>query len=235
MLAVVGENLRKAWHVRYPTAVVCHRYKLLYYPVPKAATSSIRRLIAQLDGRPAKGHPHHDITLDSVWAKEASQFTGYLAFTVVRNPWDRMVSCFTDKVAGRFTDPDYIGRNGVHEGFARYNQILRRKLFRPEMSFDEFVRVVAWIPDTLADEHFRSQRRMFSAPDGASLVDRVIKFENLHAEVTELLRDVGADGFNIGHKHRTLHSDYRSFYTDETRDQVGRMYARDIELLDYQF
>lgn len=235
MLAAVRQNLGKAWHVRYPTAVLCHRYRCMYFPVPKAATSSIRRLIAAMDGRPTHGNPHHDITLDSVWGKNAAQYADYLAFAVVRNPWDRLVSCFTDKVVGRLSDPNFEGRSEVHEGFARYNHLLRRELFRPDMSFAEFVRVVAWIPDALADEHFRSQYRMFSAPNGSLLVKRIIKFENLHAEMTELLRDLGATAFDIGHMHRTLHSGYRSFYSAETREQVGRMYARDIELFDYRF
>jgi chondroitin 4-sulfotransferase 11 len=235
MLATLWENLGKAWHARYPTAVLCHRYKCMYFPVPKAATSSIKRLIAEMDGRRADGNPHHDITLDRVWAKHASQYADYLAFTVVRNPWDRLVSCFTDKVAGRLTDPTFRGRYSVHEGFARYNQIFRRELFRPDMSFAEFVRVVAWIPDALADEHFRSQYRMVSTPGGSLLTERMIKFEDLHAGMTELLHELGATAFDIEHMHRTRHSDYRSFYSNQTREQVGRMYMRDIKLFDYQF
>lgn len=234
MLDVLSQNLRKAWYTRYPTAVLCHRFKLMYFPVPKVATSSIRRLIAQMEGRPADGDPHHDIVLDSLWAKDFCTHGDYLAFAVVRNPWDRLVSCFMDKVAGRPADGTR-GRTDVHSGFARYNRIFGRRLFDAEMSFDAFVDVVSRIPDMLADEHFRAQYRLLSTPNGTPLATRIITFERLHADMSALLRDVGATEFDIGHMNRTARADYREFYSEKTRKRVAHRYRRDIALFGYRF
>lgn len=235
MPRVLWENVKKAWHVRYPTGIVCHRFRFVFFPVPKAATSSIKRLIARMDGIPSDGNPHHDIRFEHVWARDLRKYPEYRTFTVVRNPWDRLVSCYTDKVQGRFSDETLGPRQQVHEGFDRYNRILGRSIFRPDMSFEEFLRVIARIPDAVADEHFRSQYRMFSTPGGSLLVERIIKFENLHEGVTELLHDLGAEEFDVDHLHGTVRSDYRQFYTDDLAEMAARHYRKDIRLLDYSF
>ena len=230
MLSVLYENLRKAWHVRYPTGILCHRFRFIFFPVPKAASSSIRRLIAEMEGLPSEGDPHHVIAFDLVWAKSLHDYSGYRKFTVVRNPWDRLVSCFKDKVQER-----HNGRAEVLEGFERYNKILRTSLFYPEMTFAEFVDVIAKIPDAIADEHFRSQYRMFCGPGGARLVDRVIKFEDLQDEFRHLLAELGARNYEVQHMNRSSTAEYKQLYTDTLAEIVERRYRKDIELLNYVF
>lgn len=235
MAAVLLENLKKAWHVRYPTGILCHRFRFIFFPVPKAATSSIKKLIARMDDLPGDGNPHHDVHFDVVWARDLDAWRDYRTFTVVRNPWDRLVSCFKDKIRGSLDDTRYGPRQRVHEGFDRYNKVLGRQIFRPDMTFDQFVRAVARIPDAVADEHVRSQYRMFSRPDGALLVERILKFESLADELPGLLRELGADDLSVDHEHKSVRSAYRDFYTDELAEITARRYRRDIRLLDYSF
>jgi chondroitin 4-sulfotransferase 11 len=230
MLPVLYENLRKAWHVRYPTGVLCHRFRFIFFPVPKAASSSIRKAIAEIEGLPSDGDPHHGISFDLVWAKALSDYPDYRKFTVVRNPWDRLVSCFKDKVQER-----HNGRAEVLEGFERYNKILRITLFHPGMEFAEFVRVVARIPDVVADEHFRSQHRMFCGPGGRRLVDRVIKYEDLDDELSGLFADLGVRDYQMRHMNRSRRTDYRQHYSDRLAEVVERRYRKDVSLLSYAF
>jgi hypothetical protein len=211
------------------------RYKFLYYPIPKAASSSVKRLIANLEGVPHAGIPQHDIDFDCVWGANAGRFRDCISFTVVRNPWDRFLSCYFDKIRGGSEDPVCSKRPSIHEGFLRYNRLLGRELFHSEMSFPDFAKVISWIPDYLADEHFRSQYRMFSAPNGTSLVSRIIRFESLHEGICALMRDVGAAETSLEFSNRTRHANYHEFYDSVTRELVGRRYRRDIEQLGYQF
>ena len=233
--STLWQNLCKAWRVRYPTAILSFRCKLLYYPVPKAASSSVKRLIAKVEGKPYVGIPQHEIDFDLVWGAQAEQFSAFTSFTVVRNPWDRFLSCYLDKIRGRSQDPVYSGRPDIHEGFLRYNQIIGLELFHADMSFYEFATAVSWIPDYLADEHFRSQHRMFCAPNGRSLARRIIRFEELHAGIAPLFRDVEGGKISLEFSNRTRHSNYRDFYDAATRKIVSRRYRRDIERLGYQF
>jgi len=234
MSAVLLENLKKAWRARYPTGIVCQRFRFIFFPVPKAASTSVKRLIARMDDLPSAVDPHHNVDFRLVWGKDLDEYTGYRTFTVVRNPWDRLVSCFKDKIRGEY-DPRFGVRPGIHEGLDRYNRVLGRRIFYEDMPFPNFVHAVAKIPDSLADEHFRSQYRMFATPRGKLLVDRIIKFETLHAELISLLRELHADGFNIDHLNKSPKLDYREFYTDELVASVAKIYAKDVKLLGYTF
>lgn len=234
MSAVLVENLKKAWHVRYPTGIVCHRFRFIFFPVPKAASSSVKKLIAQMEGLPSQGHPHHDIEFQLVWGKDLYKYPDYRTFTVVRNPWDRLVSCFKDKILGCY-DTRFGMRSGIHEGLERYNQILGRRIFYDDMPFPEFINVIRKIPDSLADEHFRSQYRMFSTPSGRLLTERIIRFENLYTELTAFFEKLNIKDFNIDHLNKSAGDDYRRFYTDDLVKEVARMYEKDIKLLGYAF
>ncbi len=231
----VSTNAVRTWKVRYPTAIVCHRYRLLFFPIPKVATSSIRKLIARLEGRSTLGNPHHDIELESVWTKDLRGFEGYTRFTVVRNPWDRLASCYFDKIAGQTTDTDFSTRQGIHEGFERYNRLLPRRLFYQSMSFLDFLRTVSKIPDWISDEHFRSQYRMLSGPDGELMTENILKFEDLPHSINSFL---DAQQINVrleDRANRTKHDDYRSYYCKTANEIVARRYRHDIHLFSYYF
>lgn len=234
MSAVLLENLKKAWRVRYPTGIVCHRFRFIFFPVPKAASTSIKRLIAQMDGLPSEGDPHHDIAFELAWGKDLQKYPGYRTFTAVRNPWDRLVSCFKDKIRSGY-DPRFGTRPGIHEGLDRYNKILGRQIFYEDMSFADFVDVIAKIPDSLADEHIRSQYRMFSTSGGRLLAEHIIHFENLYAELTSLFKELGIEGFSIEHLNKSTGGEYRRFYTDDLAAAVGKVYEKDVKLLGYTF
>jgi len=81
--------------------------------------------------------------------------TDYFKFAFVRNPFDRLVSFYADKVR----------RPTQHKGRyyydTAYNKLLARNLFdaafAPDMAFPDFACLVARVPDWLADAQFKSQ------------------------------------------------------------------------------
>jgi hypothetical protein len=65
--------------MRYSFVYICEKRKLIYYDVPKCASSTIRKELFGNDNALSMINPKRDL-------KE------YFKFTFVRNPWDRMVS-----------------------------------------------------------------------------------------------------------------------------------------------
>ena len=234
MFDLFYENARKAWRARYPTGILCHKYRFIYFPVPKSGCSSLKKVIAELEGFPTNQNPH-EIPFDMACGKDMSGFREYRSFTVVRNPWARLFSCYNDKVRANIRSPHIGATSGLASGLDRYNKILRMRLFYSDMSFEEFARTVSKIPDCLADEHFRSQYRMFFDPAGRKLADTVLKLENIDMELPRYFEDMGAPSKRIEAIQVSRAEKYKNYYSSNLRDLVEKRYRNDIHLLDYEF
>ena len=74
-----------------------------------------------------------------------------------------------------------------------------------------------------------------SDEEGAVIVDFIGRFENLNEDTGTVFRNLGISGASLPHNNSSHHRDYRSYYTEETRDLVAERYARDIEFFGYEF
>jgi hypothetical protein len=82
----------------------------------------------------------------------------------------------------------------------------------------------------------RSISRFVTDPDGRLMVDFIGRFENLHNDFNRLCLTIGIAPMELLHaKTQRPHADYRSYYTDETREKVARHWKRDIEAFGYDF
>lgn len=225
-LKTVSFNVRKAWEARIPKGIVCRPYKFIYFPVPKAACTSLKQVIADLCGLEQKFDPNF-IDFEWVSGQRLNEFPDYFRFTVVRNPWDRLASCYGNKIKS--------ANNPFPSTFDRYNQVLQVKIFYPEMPFDQFVKRVVLIPDVLSDEHFRSQKRLVCDPKGRLLVHKVAKLENLNEDLTDIFKTLQLPSMKMPHLNQTSSSRYKDYYNDELWDLVTRRYRSDIEMFGYRW
>ena len=222
-------NAKKIWHKRTPKGIVCHPYKFIYFPVPKVACSSMKTSIAQLCELELK-HTPHLIDFEFVSARHINNYPDYCCFTVVRNPWDRLVSCYKDKIHN-FSEAN----NGrLFLGFKRYNQIFQVKAFYPKMPFDQFVKTVSLIPDGLSDEHFRSQTRLIGTPRSLA-VTKVAKLENINLDLADIFNNLNISNIEIAKTNQTKPSEYRDYYNAHLQKIVARRYRSDIEMFKYSF
>ncbi len=224
----------------------------MYFVVPKVACSSIKTALLSLfdldASRPVHEDDAPDIDVHRLFAGSGYQinknqlarrmgrgeFDGYFKFAFVRNPWDRLVSCYANKVLDaketEFGEPPF--RNVPSEKGSR--------LYKG-MPFAEFAEVVCEIPDEESNMHFVSQYRVVCGPgeDRRNMADFVGRFENLAADFAVVAERIGGGKrLELPHKMRStsrVSRPYTEFYDDRLRDLVYERYREDVETFGYSF
>lgn len=219
-------------------AVLLEHYDAVYVEIPKVACTSLKVALAPLVGvdlEVSGGNPH---VVDFPSPPEASGsdgdrlYPGIYAFSFVRNPWDRLLSCYRDKIGGEvdgFTN--FTVRPGVADCLAGFDA------FFANMSFEKFVKAVASISDCAADEHFRSQSTFLMTEPGRVGVDFVGRYENLQSDFRYVSQKIGLPaGVGLPRLQAARNTaNYVDYYTLETRIIVSDRFREDIETFAYHF
>lgn len=210
---------------------VSHKHKFVYYPVPKAACTTLKSFLIKVDNI-ERGPSVHltNIPVLSFSEIRSPLYKNYFHFTFIRNPYDRLLSCYMDKVlcpaSSDLTDRWFI--NGENRTFL--NQY--GKLGFSKMSFDDFVRFVTKISDKHCNPHFAPQHSLLDL-DSLNFIGRLENFDQDFFHVKEKLSL--SDNIKPERLMTTKHDPYRTYYNDETRSLVAKKYAKDIEIFNYDF
>jgi hypothetical protein len=209
--------------------IVFHSHNAVHFPVPKVACTSLGKAFADLLGMSLEGR---DLEEEVHWLDFPSldvdqlngEFEGYFRFGFTRNPWDRLVSLYEDKMNRSKYD-------------LRLNRNFDPRLgFYPNMQFSDFVRVICEISDTGSNVHYQSQHVSLMPESLERYPDYVGKFENLSSDLVEVAEFVGFPKIVIPTLRRSSReSDFRAYYDGETRGIVAKRFQRDIEEFEYTF
>ena len=219
-------------------AIYLEEARAVYVEVPKVACTSIKVALAPLLGVDLArwdGNPHEAEFPAPRPPSTATDrlYPGSWTFAFVRNPWDRLVSCYRDKILGEVVDgfTFFTDKPGVANCLADFDA------FYAGMSFDAFVDAVAGIPDADADPHFRSQFTFLTRTPGRSEADFVGRFERLAEDFGRVVEDLGLPAsVRLPHLQAARRpARYVDYYDASTRARMTRRYAEDIELFGYRF
>ncbi len=211
--------------------ILLPEYSALYIDIAKVASSSIKRVLADVLALECpRGNPHEAAFIHPDPKTPASEKSSELySFAFVRNPWDRLVSCYRDKIGGEVSDFTHFGKSGVARCLERFDT------FRADMPFADFVQAVAAIPDPDADEHFRSQADYLTDHDDRIIVDFIGRYENLQADFAKVARRLKLPIQVLPRLQSAPSRRYADFYDTNTQALVAARYARDIALFNYSF
>jgi hypothetical protein len=189
------------------------KYRCLFVHVPKAAGISVAQ---SLFGCKAGGHrslTRYRVALGSSFVDRSFKFT------VVRNPWDRLVSAYFFLKNGGMTPRDAYWSQRYLAGFD---------------CFDDFV--TGWLTPARAQrqQHLVPQCRYLAGRDGRIGVDCVGRFENLAEDFGRIARRLGISA-GLAELNRSRHDDYRDYYSERSRRIVGEVYGEDVRALGYEF
>lgn len=153
-------------------------------------------------------------------------FNECFKFAIVRNPWDKAISQFTYTKNSRPDLRQYLGMSSS-ASFHEYLDLVQHKEH------------VQWT----------QQSSFLCDAKGDLAVDFVGRFEEFDAAVREICRRLrpkklkawvkakkiqyGVQAVPFSNKSSRGH--YTTYYDSDTRDLVANIYARDIDLFDYEF
>jgi chondroitin 4-sulfotransferase 11 len=220
--------------------IVLLKFKSIYVPIPKVACSSIKQVF--LEGLKIQApllpkelsddlYDVHKAKFTYVRGNNIVKYKNYWKFGFVRNPWDRLLSCYKEKIKKdeNYTEQNGWFINGVHKDLLKYGT------FKANMSFEEFVNAVASIPDTEADPHFKSQYTFITDKRGKILLDFVGRFENLNEHFNYICKKIEIEKVALPYRNKTVKTNYQDFYNKSLREIVEKRYSKDIKIFKYNF
>ena len=192
----------------YPSDVqynltISEKNKFLWFRVGKVGSRTILDIFNQANIELAAEHPY-----DLYYP--VNKYKEYFRFAFVRNPWDRFVSCWQDKVIRR-------------------NKFL---ISDDEQEFESFIDYVTMNIDLeYGNPHLRLQSRLIDL----NHIDFLGRFETFEDDLNKVMNILGIEA-TIKKKNASKRKiDYREYYTSRTREKIADLYKKDINIFNYRF
>lgn len=190
--------------------------KLAYIPINKVACTSIKSTLK----KEVMSLGDEDLSQRILF--EGVDVDDYFIFSFVRNPFERLVSCYKHKIVSSKSD--------LGSYFLGY---LSRST-----SFANFVSRLRWLPKSLHNSHFASQyHSIYKRKFGGQRVtarqpDFIGHFERLEQDWEIIRQKYPLPA--LPHRNATPVDDWRDYYDLKTVDLVYKLYQKDIHAFGYE-
>ncbi|XP_072017929.1 carbohydrate sulfotransferase 13-like [Amphiura filiformis] len=200
--------------------LVSDKHKLLYCYVPKVACTNWKKIMLSLNGVNAtEVHKTHIPNLEKMTATEiAVRLRDYRKIMIVRNPHERLLSAYNEKMVNYSPYSDGIRKHygrimhinnikyfirkyySLYPNSTKESALLKRTLKIEEdrntwVSFQEFLRYVSNTEYSLDEEPEEHWRQMYRLCSPCSIqYDYIGKLETIADDTKYILSQIGADG-----------------------------------------
>ena len=196
--------------------MISHEYKCIFIHIPRTAGSSIEKWIC---GKKAKLNIKHLIASQ---AKKLYKdyWNDYFKFSIVRNPWDRVVSCLKH--------PNHF-KIRLHNKKIDYSNYIKQFTHNDILLEHDYR--YSNIKDLISDKH--KPNTVYGNILDEKL-DYVFKYENLSTEVLKIKKTLNIkQDFNF-HKNRLRNRNNYHIYYD-SKDEIETLFYNDIIKYGYQY
>ncbi|NEO54641.1 MAG: sulfotransferase family protein [Okeania sp. SIO3B5] len=186
---------------------ICHQKKFMWFRVAKVGTRTMFNVFEQAN-----------IKLDAEHAMlcyyPLNLYKEYFKFAFVRNPWDRLVSCWQHKVID-----------------SNYFNFSNSRLIEMQ-TFGNFVDFVSELEMDNCNHHIRPQSKLIDLNN----VDFIGRFENFEADILKVIEIIGIGSIQINHKNVSKRAPgYNQYYDVALKKKVAEIYREDIHIFGYRF
>lgn len=187
--------------------------KAVFIHIPRTGGSSIKRILRDVGGF-SEEMTHADFRY--VKEKLGNEWKNYFKFSIVRNPFSRMVSWYNWLVYSSKLGKDKRGRIVQHPGtfenfLFNYNRIYKK--------------------DRMTGYTFKKQQVEFIG----NKMDFVGRFENLQEDFDYICKRIGMKNIKLPVRKKTEETDYKSYYTRKLRDYIIHTFYDDLKTFGYTF
>lgn len=224
------------------------RYPLVFFHIPKNAGKSICKALEinkkyhppLLDKTVLLGDDIRNSYTDEQW-------NSLVKFTVVRNPWDRMVSLYSFRKKERdlLMRLQHKGLWNPEDGDLEKDWDFKKWISTPEIAgvtdyslFTEFKHLsknTEYLNFYRSTLEYLNQVDIITDSDYIPYVNFILRFESLLDDWKKMSSDLNIELPDLPVVNTSRHSDYSTFYDDETRKLVYGLFEKDIETFKYTF
>lgn len=201
------------------------KYKCIFIHINKNAGTSIDTLFN------GEHSGHWNIKAYESYKRTKLAYPHYYKFTVVRNPWDKMVSFYHYQVKRGWrlewgwssnNEPTFIEFIKIIDGFTKERQIEiwpEKKHYQHKSGTMRMSNQIDWLIDS----------------NNTIPLNYICRFEYLQKDFNKVCDDIGFPKTELPYYNKSNHLHYSTYYDDETRDIVARRFSKDIEYFGYRF
>ena len=236
-----------------------HKYNLIYFHIPKCAGVSVRRAIG-ID-KSTHPFPHKNVStalaIDVRYTTNDEIYNSYHKFSIVRNPFERMVSLYSFRkkqgdlyIHANLFDSD-IGPDGKVWDFNRWIKSPEMKGTTSEglkrmcgdSYFNSYWDFKSKDGGYLGRNYLRSHLEYLNQVDfltnpltgGRLMTDTILRQENLNEEWDAMFKKLGHTPPKLPQRNKSEHKHYSHYYDDESVQLVSKLFNKDLKFFGYKF
>jgi len=193
--------------------------------IPKTGGTSVVDVLKEIDPNFIIPHRKHDRHYT-----QTKGVTKHFTFSIVRNPWDRLLSFYFwhRDGGGRALHDESVDFTGFVKNLDEYFNLTDPEI--PTSKIDPGDERIMW-----RDKSDDQYTWLISPKDDSLIVDHLIRFENLQSGFDGLCKKLELPQTDLPIRNQTEHDHYTKYYNNETIEIVRKRYNRDIKRFNYEY
>ena len=193
--------------------MINHEHKFLFLHLPKTGGTSINKFFNDKfdNNKRDFGHPY-------LSEYKCNNFDDYFKFTIVRNPYDRLVSAFF-----------YMKEYSKFQSDINF----RKKWKLEHDTFESFV--IEKLPVIVGNKNTRPRHFKPQVDFGTAGLDYIGSFVTMQDDMNFICNEIGIDRQDLPHVNSSNHKRYDEYYNEELLNIVKTVYLEDFNNYEHLF